>query len=115
MLPAPNRLRSPKDIARVYKQGVYGAGANLFSVKALATGRPASRATVVVSKKIDKRAVVRNRLRRQLVEALRAHWETVRPGYDIVITVHNDFRDTASSDLARHLHTALSKARAATD
>lgn len=110
MLTKSNRLRSGKDIARVYKQGSYGAGAKLLSVKALKSGRAITRTTVVVAKKIDKRATVRNRLRRRLIEEFRRQLETVTPGYDIVITVHADFDALGAPELAGHLRTALSRA-----
>lgn len=107
MLAAANRLRSPKDIARVYRQGSYGAGGGVLAVKAAKTSRPVTRAVVVVSKKIDKRAVVRNRLRRRLSEIFRHQLETVPPGYDIVITVQADFQSLSESRVSEHLLAAL--------
>jgi ribonuclease P protein component len=110
VLPSSHRLRSGRDIARVYRQGAYGAGGGVLSVKAAPSGLQV-RAVVVVGKKIDKRAVIRNRLRRRLIEAFRGQLTTVRPGYDIVITVHSNFSDLSAEQLGRHLATALSRAR----
>ncbi|GAC1481264.1 MAG: hypothetical protein NVS1B7_1640 [Candidatus Saccharimonadales bacterium] len=45
------------------------------------------RLAVVVSKKISKSAVVRNRIRRRLFEAMRLEQEKLNAAYDIVITV----------------------------
>jgi ribonuclease P protein component len=106
-----NRLRSARDIARVYRQGSYGAGGGSFSVKTLRSGRPQARIVVVVGKKVDKRAVVRNRLRRRLVEAVQSHLATVRPGYDIVITVHSNFHDLSATNLNARLLQALDRAQ----
>jgi ribonuclease P protein component len=106
MLAAPNRLRKAYDITRVYRRGRYG-GSGLLSVKVLATGRPESRATVVVAKKISKRAVVRNRIRRRLAGILRDEWQTVRPGYDIVVTVHQDIARESAKTLQEALTAAL--------
>ena len=88
MLAKANHLRKASDITRVYKRGSYGAGGGLFSLKAARTGSAASRAVVVVSKKVAKRAVVRNRIRRRLAAFLQEIWTTVPDGYDIVISVH---------------------------
>lgn len=106
MLAAPNRLRKAYDITRVYRRGRYG-GSGVLSVKALATGRPDSRATIVVAKKISKRAVVRNRIRRRLAGVLRDEWQTVRPGYDIVVTVHQDIAREPAAALQEALTAAL--------
>ena len=111
MLPAPNRLRKTNDINRVYKRGVYGAGENQLSVKALATGAPASRVVIVVSKKIDKRAVVRNTIRRRLSGALEQMWATVPAGYDIVVSVHADVSGLPADRLRSLVAAALTRAK----
>ena len=109
MLPAQNRLKKANDINRVYRQGKYGGGGAL-SVKVRRTGRPESRAVVVVGKKVDKRAVVRNRNRRRLAGALLKLWPEVAPGYDIVVSVHQDLGETAASQLESTLSKALQSA-----
>ncbi|MBW4061650.1 ribonuclease P protein component [Candidatus Saccharibacteria bacterium] len=111
MLKANNRLRQRRDIDRVYKRGTYGSAAGLLTVKAASGANRPSRAVVVVSKKIDKRAVVRNRLRRRLLGSLLEIWATVPDGYDIVISVHRDFRAAPSTELTAALTTALRHAR----
>ena len=68
--------------------------------------RDTYRAAVVVSKKTSKLAVVRNRLRRRLFEALRQH-EASLGVYDIVITVHQDTVAALPSD---KLQASLKKA-----
>ena len=107
MLTANRRLRAARDISRVYQQGVYG-GAGVLSVKARRNGHPESRVVVVVGKKIDKRAVVRNRIRRRLIGRLESTWATLPAGYDIVISVHSDVSQLPAPDL----HAALAKALA---
>lgn len=111
MLSAVNRLRKAHDIVRVYRRGTYG-GSGILSVKALSNGLGVSRAVVVVAKKVSKRAVVRNRIRRRLVGIIREEWATVRPGYDIVVTVHQDVAETAAGDLKQALQTAVTRSGA---
>ena len=110
MLKAQNRLRKARDIARVYKQGQYGSGEGLLSVKAVRGVAPQSRAVVVVGKKIDKRAVVRNTIRRRLVGALNDIWATVPPGCDIVVSVHSDVSHLEAARLRDLLAGALRRA-----
>jgi ribonuclease P protein component len=110
MLPAPNRLRKNHEILRVYKRGVYGGADGLLSVKALTTRAPKTRIVVVVSKKVDKRAVVRNRIRRRLGAVLSTIWETVPGGYDIVVSVHSDVSKLVTPELTRLVTLALTRA-----
>lgn len=108
MLPAANRLRHARDITRVYRRGRYGTG-DFLSIKAAKNGRLESRATFVVAKKVSKKAVIRNRIRRRLAEIMRIDWQTVAPGYDIVVTVHQDISMTTGDELKNGLTTALTK------
>ena len=109
MLPAKNRLKKGYEIAKVYKKGVYG-GAGVLSVKAAKTGKPESRLVVIVAKKISKKAVVRNRIRRRVIEFLRGKWGTVAPGYDIVVTAHQDISEISARDLETATIKALKRA-----
>lgn len=59
-----------------------------FAVKAVQNRfRPHSRVAVVVSRKIHKRAVVRNRIRRRVYEVIRAELPQMEAVYDIVVIV----------------------------
>lgn len=109
MLPSQNRLKKPADIARVYRQGRYGGGGAL-SVKARRTGQPESRAAIVVGKKVDKRAVVRNRNRRRVAAALLELWPSVAKGYDIVVSVHQDLSEQQAAQLKELVSRALQSA-----
>lgn len=110
MLAKPLRLRKAADITRAYKKGAYGGSAGVLSVKAAASGRNSPRVVVVVAKKVDKRAVVRNRVRRRVLGDLERHWQTVRPGYDIVVSVHTDVSTMPAEKLHEHLFHALARA-----
>ena len=110
MLAREFRLRSAADIARAYKRGAYGGSGGALSVKAVRSGRGQSRLVVVVAKKVSKRAVIRNRIRRRIVESLRERWATVVPGYDIVLSVHTDISEMQASQIQEHISRALSRA-----
>lgn len=115
MLAAPNRLRRSQDIARVYKRGVYGGAEGLISLKAAPNNHAVSRAVVVVGKKVDKRAVVRNRIRRRLLAILRTQWTTLPGGYDIVISVHSDISGLPAAKLQELIVVALRRSRITAD
>ena len=52
--------------------------------------RKAYRCAIVVSKKVSKSAVVRNRIRRRIYEQVRLHGHMVPNNTDLVITVYSD-------------------------
>lgn len=110
MLARSFRLRKSADFNRVYKQGSYSGGKNIY-LRTRQTNLPTSRAAVVVSKKISKRAVVRNRIRRRLSEILRLEWVKISPGFDIIVLVKSDVSEVSPSALKAEITALLSKAR----
>jgi ribonuclease P protein component len=108
MLARPHRLAKPRDIARVFKTGRFGGG-ELLTVKATANHLNLSRTTIVVSKKVSKKATVRNRSRRRVSGALEALWETVAPGYDIVVSVRQDLAAAPTATITSELKRALER------
>ncbi len=86
MLPRVFRLSKQEDLAKVFRQGkVYQDG--LFILRLAANGLAYCRATVIISGKVSKKAVWRNRWRRQIKEALRLSGLNPKRGYDLTITV----------------------------
>lgn len=106
MLASAHRLKKGGEITRVMLRGQYAASGPMM-LKTLPNRLAVSRGVVVVSKKVSKKATVRNRIRRRLAALLAERWATVTPGYDIVITVRADIAEAAAPKLAGHLDTAL--------
>ncbi len=48
------------------------------------------RVAIVVSRKVHKSAVVRNRIRRRMYEVVRTHASQINQPYDLVITAYSD-------------------------
>ncbi len=89
MLRRANRFHGLGSLRRAYQHG-RSVRSSLLSLKALANERRTEyRAAVVVSRKVHKSAVVRNRLRRQVYEQLRLQKGTIKP-YDLVFTVYDE-------------------------
>jgi ribonuclease P protein component len=73
--------------------------------------RKTYRAAVVVSRKVNKSAVARNRMRRRLYEAIRQLEQQITEPYDIVITVfHSSVLETPYPQLAGQLKKQLKAA-----
>lgn len=84
MLPKENRLKREKDFERVFKKGKRFKGRFLF-LRVLKSDLSESRFGFIVSKKISKKAVVRNKIKRRLREIIRSKLLDVKGGFDILI------------------------------
>jgi ribonuclease P protein component len=90
MISRSHRFHGRKSLSYVYAHGRTARGP-LFAIKAAPnTKKSGYRVAVVVSRKVNKSAVVRNRIRRRLYAAVRAQEKDLNHPHDIVITVFSD-------------------------
>ena len=108
MLPRQQRLRFSTDIQAVYAQGVKSYHP-FFRLLALPTKLVQPRATVVVSKRVDKRAVVRNQVKRRLRALLLRRLKLVRHPHDIVLLVQPKAAKATAAELGQVLDALLNK------
>lgn len=81
------RISKTRELQKVYRLGKTVHAASLV-IKFMSTPKAEhSRATIVVSKKVSKRAVIRNRIRRVLREELRVNLFAKMPIGDYVINI----------------------------
>lgn len=74
--------------------------------------RSTYRVAVVVSRKVHKNAVVRNRIRRRLYEVFREQAYAIEKPYDLVFTVYNEqFAAMEQKDLEATIKGLLKKAQ----
>ena len=92
-LPKAHRLTSRKDYRAVYDQGIRRYSPHLTLI-ALYSDRqegvdciPETKFGISISKKVSKKAVVRNRIKRQLKGAIMDNLPLIPPGGKIVIVV----------------------------
>lgn len=90
MIARTHRFHGLTSLRPVYTRGQTARG-QLLTVKYMLNPRRDSyRAAVVVSRKVHKSAVVRNRIRRRMYEIIRGLERRIEQPYDIVITVYSD-------------------------
>ena len=77
--------------------------------------RKAYRLAVVVSKKVNKSAVQRNRIRRRLYEAVRRYEAQINEPYDLVLTVFSEkLLDLSPAELDKLVQSGLRQAHITT-
>lgn len=87
MLSSKNRFHGPNSLRFVYRNGKT-VHSHVCKLKYSPNSRVKDpRFAIVVSKKVHKSAVGRNRIRRRFYEAIRAQIPKIRPGMDIVLIV----------------------------
>lgn len=111
MIARKYRFHGLGSLRRVYSNGQVVRGP-ILAIKYLANDkRSAYRLAVVVSKKVHKSAVARNRMRRKVYEAVRRHEDLIAKPYDLVITVfHEQLLELSGAELDRMIKAQLKQA-----
>lgn len=116
-LPKPHRLRDRRDYRAVYAQGIrrYSPHLTLFALscreKKSADSTPASSFGISISKKVSKKAVVRNRIKRQIKGVIRSHLQEIEAGWQIVIIVRPKAIECKYEHFLRELEELLKQAK----
>ncbi len=110
MLSHLHRFHGHGSLRYLYRNG-QGSSNKLFSVKHnLNSTRVHPRFAVIVSKKIFKSAVKRNRVRRRLYEIIRRHLGEIEKPYDVAITVFSgELLVMPADELEKELMALLAK------
>jgi len=109
MLPTENRLKNSEEFRFVKLRG-YSVGTNYLLISYFnRKDDKATRFGFVVTRKIDRRAVVRNRISRLMREAIRKNLDNIKKGYDVVLVARSDFE--TMNDCDREVARILKKAK----
>lgn len=90
VLSVTHRFHGYNSLQGVYKRGRSVRGPLLSLRFTQRDPRRPYRVAVVVSRQVNKSAVVRNRIRRRIYEVVRQSDSTIKPGTDLVFTVFSD-------------------------
>ena len=108
MLAKQNRFSGAKDIRRLYKTAQSVRTRN-FALR-YHHGRPDGwRVAVVVSKKVHKSAVVRNRIRRRVYEIIRTDVSSALSGDYLVTVFHASLAVVSHKELQHELRNLFAK------
>ncbi len=113
-LPKPNRLRHPKAFKTVYNRGKRYQSPHLvmrvFWQDDQQEGKPPTQFGISISQKVSKKAVVRNRLKRQIKAVIRLFLPRIKPGCQVVIVVKRNTTECKYEHFLRELEELLIKA-----
>lgn len=111
MIPASSRFHGHNSLRYVYANGKAVRSTELTIKWVHNTHRTTSRFSVVVSKKILKSAIGRNRIRRRVYEYARLHKDLLKETYDIVFIVTSpEVRTMPASELTELLDQLFQRA-----
>jgi ribonuclease P protein component len=111
MIPKKNRFIGSRPIDRVYKT-TRPIRAEAFNIRVKKNSTNSYRLAVVVSKKVSKSAVVRNRIRRRVFEHVRKNFSHTPKldGCEVIVTVFEESVATIKSEeLGRQLKKLFEK------
>jgi len=98
MIHSTHRFHGRSSLRFVYQHGRQVRG-EMVSMRAVRNNRQKSwRAAVVVSRKVSKSAVVRNRIRRRVFEIVRSYASRIDGPYDLVFNVYAEGMATLDAD-----------------
>ena len=110
MLPKQNRLKKEKDFNRVFRDGKKIKEDALFFQWA-PNNLKISRFGFIVSKKISKKATMRNKIKRQLRELIRKRIAVLQKGIDGVFVTRPGLEKKGFSEIEKIVIHILSKTR----
>ena len=110
MLSRLNRLTRNKDFQRIYDQGQTYRSPYL-TIKVLKNELLINRFGIVVNKKISKKAVTRNKIKRRIRHLFSKELFQLKPGYDIMVITYPKIRDQEYKTIKENLTEVLRKAK----
>jgi len=110
MFPSKYRLSKKTDFDRVFKAGRRGFD-RYFSLRYLPNNLDHSRITVVVANKVSKKAVERNRLKRQVRAMIEERLDQFKLSYDLIVNVMSHALNQEYANLDSALEVTFKKNR----
>ncbi|MFA5131579.1 MAG: ribonuclease P protein component [Patescibacteria group bacterium] len=109
MLEKKNRIRHDKEFDRVFKTGQSFYG-KVLGLKTAANSLEYNRFGILVSLKVSKKAVIRNKIKRQIRSIISKEMTNMRGGKDIVIVVFSLILDKTFAEIKTTLQTGFTRA-----
>lgn len=109
MLPKPYRLPGRRIVAIIKSLSAFHSP--FLTLKILKKDQPQTQIGFIVSAKICRLAVGRNKLKRQLRQALKPYLTQLRSNYEIIILAKVPLKNMSFAQIQTHLQSLLKQAR----
>lgn len=110
MLSKENRLKKKKDFEKVFKQDK-GFRQNFLFLKMIENDSNETRFGFIVSKKISNKAVVRNKVKRQLREIVRQKLGQIKKGFDVALVALPGIEEKDFEEIRESIDKLFKKAK----
>ncbi|MBU3925125.1 MAG: ribonuclease P protein component [Patescibacteria group bacterium] len=110
MLSKNYRLRLKNDFDRLFKEGKF-AGHAFLTLGFAKNNLNNSRFAVIVAKKVSKKAVKRNSIKRKIVEIIRLDLQQIKPGFDLVFIAKPEIQGKKYKEIKAAVSGLLKRAR----
>jgi len=112
MISSEHRFHGRTSLSFVYRRGYVVRDRSMVLRFALNPRRQSYRLAVIVSRKIHKSAVKRNRVRRRIYAIVQGYEDRITEPFDLILTVYSDqVIDLAPPELERSIVHLLTKAK----
>ena len=108
MLKKANRINKDKEFDRAFKTG-QPFYTKVFGIKAVDNGLEIIRLGILVSTKVSKKAVIRNKIKRQIKEIIQKEIPDLKPGKALVFIVFSQILDKSFKEIKESTASALRK------
>ena len=114
MLDKKHRLKEKKDFEEVIKKGKFYSE-DLLVFKKIKNNLSRTRVGFVVSQKVSKKAVVRNKIKRRLRQIIKTNLAEIKPGFDIIFFTKKGIEEKDFSEIKKTIEKLLKKAKLLND
>ena len=108
MLSKVNRLRTDKEIKALFTKSKSAFGMCSI-IKAKKNNLSVSRFAVVAGIKVSKKAVARNKIKRQVRYIIKKHLEEIEKGWDVAFLIKKDALEKSFQDIEKDLVASMKK------
>jgi len=105
-----SRLNKKKDFKKLAKNG-QSFFTPEFGFKILKNGLGYNRYGIVVNLKVDKRAVVRNKIRRRIRDIIKENEKNLQKGFDIMVLTRGSIKDLDFQEIKDKMEKLFKKAK----
>lgn len=110
MLPQDSRLQNEKEIERVYKKGK-SFKEDFLVLKVVKNSLAKSRFAFIVSQKVSKKAVARNKVKRRLRETIKKQTKIISSGFDNLVIARSEAVERNFPEIEKVLIKLLKRAK----